>query len=68
MNYHSNTQQSSAKVFENLVTYEQLSERLNVPVNTLRDWVYKRKIPFVKAGRLIRFKISEIERWLVQGG
>lgn len=53
-------------LFENLLTYDQLSDLLRVSVKTLRDWVYKRKIPFLKVGKLIRFKRSEIELWITR--
>lgn len=52
--------------FENLVTIKELSLGLQVPEKTIRDWVYKRRIPFCKVGNLIRFRSSEIEAWLVR--
>lgn len=67
MNNHlSNTQHSSIKIFDNqnLLTTEQLSELLQVSEKTIRDWVYKRKIPFKRVGRLIRFCKSEITAWI----
>lgn len=60
----SNNQQQPAKLFENLITYQQLSELIQVPVKTLQDWVYKREIPFKKIGRLVRFSPSEIHAWI----
>lgn len=54
-------------VFENskrsLWTVSDVAEFLNVPARTVRDWVYKRRIPFRKAGRNLRFNQIEIERW-----
>ena len=41
----------------------QVAEFLSVSQNTVRDWVYKRKIPFRKAGQSLRFDPEEIERW-----
>ena len=41
-----------------------LANYLSVPVGTIRDWVYKRSIPFVRAGRHIRFMPKDIEGWL----
>jgi excisionase family DNA binding protein len=41
----------------------QVAEFLGVRPSTVRDWVYKRKIPFRKAGESLRFDPEEIERW-----
>jgi excisionase family DNA binding protein len=54
-------------VFDNFITIEQLSQWTQVPVKTIRDWVYKRQIPFKKVGRLVRFQKSEIELWIKKG-
>ncbi|QQR81591.1 MAG: helix-turn-helix domain-containing protein [Deltaproteobacteria bacterium] len=40
------------------------AEKLSVSELTLRDWVYKRQIPFKKVGNLIRFDPSEIHCWI----
>lgn len=55
---------SNRQFFENYITYKQLSEWIQVSVKTLQDWVYKREIPFIKIGRLVRFKPSEIQIWI----
>lgn len=52
---------------ERLFSYKSLAEYLNVPVKTIQDWVYKRKIPYVRAGRHVRFIGSEIRQWLKKG-
>lgn len=40
------------------------AEILSVSEGTLRDWVYKRQIPFKKVGNLVRFDPSEVHRWI----
>jgi excisionase family DNA binding protein len=30
----------------------------------VRDLVYRRAIPFYKVGRLVRFRLSEVEAWV----
>ncbi|PIR17557.1 MAG: hypothetical protein COV46_03565, partial [Deltaproteobacteria bacterium CG11_big_fil_rev_8_21_14_0_20_49_13] len=45
-----------------------LSKYLDVSAGTIRDWVYKRQIPYLKAGRLVRFNFSDIRLWLENGG
>ena len=54
-----------AQLFDNqLLSIDRLAEYLDVPPATIRDWVYKRQIPFVKVGRLVRFHPSDVQRWL----
>lgn len=52
--------------FENLgmLTIGDLSFLIQVPEKTIRDWVYKRQIPFKKVGNLIRFVPTEIHQWI----
>ncbi len=58
---------SSAPLIDNqLWSINRLAEYLDVPIATIRDWCHKRTIPFVKVGRHIRFKSSDIEIWLKQ--
>ena len=43
-----------------LLTYKDVSDRWQLPVNTLRNWVMKKKLVPVKFGRLVRFPESYI--------
>lgn len=64
-----NSQKSSVQLLENqLLTIKQLSKYLSVSVPTIRDWVYKRQIPFAKLGRLVRFDPLDIRKWLNERG
>jgi excisionase family DNA binding protein len=49
-------------VTEQLLTVEQVAERLQVP----RTWVYKhlKEIPYIKLGKYLRFEPSELESLL----
>ncbi len=49
---------------EKLLTAKQVSELLEVKISTIYDWVYRDLIPYVKLGRLIRFKKQELFRWV----
>lgn len=53
-------------VFENLWTVADLAEYLRVSKQTIYDWVHKREIPFHKVNRLVRFRPSQIEKWLLE--
>jgi len=52
---------------ETLLTVTDLAAVLKLAEQTIRRWVLKRQIPFHKIGKAVRFKPSEIERW-VDGG
>ena len=50
-----------------LMTIDELAEVLNVP----RSWIYQRThrgasdpIPYIKVGRLLRFRMEAVEEWL----
>jgi excisionase family DNA binding protein len=51
-----------------LIDINELSKRLSVPRGTLYDWVYLHRIPFVKAGRSLRFDPDEVIRSLPHYG
>ena len=40
------------------------SQYLGVAKGTLYVWVCHKKIPYTKVGRLIRFDLRKIEKWL----
>ncbi len=65
INECANNERSKQPLFENsLWDIKQTSEKLNVSEKTIRDWVYKRQIPFKKIGKLVRFHPSEIHQWI----
>jgi excisionase family DNA binding protein len=45
-----------------LMDIDELSLRLKIAKGTLYNWVYLRRIPFVKVGRALRFDPLQIER------
>ena len=49
---------------DQLFDIKALSKMLDIKEPTLRAWVFQKKIPYIRMSRLIRFKKSEIERWL----
>ena len=46
------------------MTPEEASAYLSCNEGTLRVWTSKRKIPFVKVGRLTRFRRRDLDRWM----
>jgi excisionase family DNA binding protein len=49
---------------ERLWGVNETAEFLGIRVSTLRDWVFRRKIPCIKVGKLVKFEPAEIEQWL----
>lgn len=49
-----------------LIDINELSRRLSVAKGTLYNWVYLRRIPFVKAGRCVRFDYDQVLETLHQ--
>ena len=46
------------------LTVEQLAEFLNCKESTIYSWVSKGAVPCYKIGRLVRFRLEDIEEWL----
>jgi len=49
---------------EKLLTIPEASEILNLSIHTIRAYASKRKLPIIKLGRTIRFKESELQRYI----
>lgn len=47
-----------------LINVADAAEFLSVSVSTLYGWIYQRRIPFVKIGRLVRFDIGDLEQFI----
>lgn len=50
-----------------LLTVEQAAERMGLRPKTLRMRVWKRTMPYVKLGRAVRFKETDIDRMIEAG-
>ena len=53
---------------ETYLTIEELAEYLKLAEQTIRRWVLNREVPYHKIKKVIRFRISEIEKWIDEGG
>ena len=49
---------------DKLLNVNEMAETLGIKVNTLYSWVYSRKIPYLKVGRLVRFDLTDVREWL----
>jgi len=41
-----------------------LATYMDVSVNTIYSWVWQKRIPYCKIGRLVKFDLREIETWI----
>ena len=47
-----------------LLNVEEVAHLLDMSKDTIYKWVTQRKIPFVKCGRLTKFDLQKIEKWI----
>ena len=52
---------------ETYLTIEELADYLKLAEQTIRRWVLNREIPYHKIKKVIRFRVSEIEKWIDKG-
>ncbi len=48
-----------------LVQFKEVAEHFDVSVQTVRNWVREKKIPFIRLGNVYRFRVEDIEESLV---
>jgi excisionase family DNA binding protein len=53
---------------ETYLTIEGLAGHLKLSEQTIRRYVLNREIPYHKIKKVIRFRLSEIERWIDRDG
>jgi len=46
------------------LTVEELCQLLKLKKSYIYDLTYRKKIPFIKIGRHLRFDLEEIQKWL----
>ena len=56
----------SGLLFDNLINLETVSEILGVAPKTIHNWVYLRKVPYVKVGQKVMFRPKSLESWLTR--
>lgn len=52
---------------ERWLSVEEIAGYLGVKQSTIYKWVHLKKIPSYKVGRLLKFKSSEIDKWVRTG-
>ncbi|WP_296969458.1 helix-turn-helix domain-containing protein [Tepidanaerobacter sp. EBM-38] len=46
---------------------EEIAERLGVSKDTIYRWIANKEMPAHKVGKLWKFKISEVDKWVTKG-
>ena len=49
---------------DQLLTVEEIAEYLKLKPSTIYQWTHQGFIPHIKLGSRVRFRISQIEKWL----
>ena len=52
---------------EKWVNLEDVATHLSLSQDTVRTWINEGKLPFYKAGKRYKFKISEVDEWVREG-
>jgi excisionase family DNA binding protein len=52
---------------EKWTSIEDIAGHLKVHKDTVRNWIRSSEIPVHKVGRQYRFRISEVDEWVVSG-
>jgi excisionase family DNA binding protein len=53
---------------ERWVNVEAVAAHLGVNKDSIYRWIENRSFPAHRAGRLFRFKLSEVDAWVKEGG
>ncbi len=48
------------------INIDELSEYTGLSKNTLYGWIWQKRIPYTKFGRLVKFDKEAIERWVMK--
>jgi excisionase family DNA binding protein len=51
-------------MLDKLLTPEEAATALGVQVGTVRVWAAERRIPTIRVGRLLRFRVADVQAWL----
>lgn len=57
-------EKTSPTTQKNYLTVEELAVELGVKTSWVRSMVFKKRIPYIKIGRLVRFKLKDLEEFI----
>ncbi len=47
-----------------LVKAKEAAQLLNVSENTIRMWIWQKRLPVVRLGRAVRLRSEDLEQWI----
>lgn len=47
-----------------LLNVQKAADYLGIKVNTLYQWVYLKRIPYFKSGRLVKFDLNDLDQFI----
>jgi len=47
-----------------LIGAKETADFLNISIETLYSWIYQKKVPYYKIGRLVKFDPQDLDIWL----
>jgi len=47
-----------------LLNAQEIADHLGVQKSTVYQWTHQGYIPYVKIGKLVRFKTEDVEKWI----
>ena len=58
---------STGNEIENWVNLDDVATHLSVSKDTVRNWTKEGRLPAYKAGKMYKYKLSEVDQWLRDG-
>ncbi len=52
------------ETFQRLLTVEEIADYLQVKPSTIYQWTHQGFIPHVKLGNRVRFRLSQVDKWV----
>lgn len=59
--------QANSRASRNLLTTEEFAAALGLSVKTIRQWTWRRRVPFVRVGRAVRFRPETVNEIINRG-
>lgn len=53
---------------ERWLSVEEIAVHLGVSKDSVYAWINKRKMPAHRIGRFWKFKVNEVDKWILSGG
>jgi PTS system nitrogen regulatory IIA component len=53
-----------SRALQRLMTVDEVADYLQVRPSTIYQWTHQGFIPHVKLGNLVRFRLSQVDKWV----